>query len=143
MARKARSVSGVIFMVMLLVVPGAVCKQQEHLLQGKRLISGLMKPENTCHVPAHAAVVPELRNHWQELRTAFLCCVPTKALGLWSKIIFSHFPRWGRHLCQLIAALPPSHPIYAEITHSHPHRCDPHNFPCENGKFSIRRQRMD
>lgn len=82
----ARSVSGVIFMVMVLVVPGAVCKQQEHLLQGKRLISGLMKPENMCHVPAHAAVVPELRNHWQGLRTAFLCRVPTKALGLWSKI---------------------------------------------------------
>lgn len=79
--------SGVIFVVMLLMVPGTVCKQQEHLLQGKRLITGLMKPKNTSHVPTQAAVVPELRNHWQGLRRAFLCRALTKALGLWSKII--------------------------------------------------------
>lgn len=54
--------SGVIFMAMLLMEPGTVCKQQEHLLQAKRLITGLMKPENTSHVPTQAAVVPELRN---------------------------------------------------------------------------------
>lgn len=88
--------SGVIFMAMLLMVPGTVCKQQEYLLQGKRLITGLMKPENTPHVPTQAAVVPELRNHWQGPRTAFLCHALTKALRLQSKIIILPFSKMGK-----------------------------------------------
>lgn len=53
------------------------------------------------------------------------------------KLWFSPFLRWGRHLCQLSAALPPSHPIYADTTHSHPHTdVFLTVFPCGKGKYS-------
>lgn len=113
------------------MVPGRVCKQQEHLLRGKRLITGLMKPENTSHVSTNAAVaVPELGNHWQGLWTAFLCCAVTKALGLWNKIKILPFSKMGKapvptHCCSPSIS---SHLCWYHSPTS-THGCDPHNYP--------------
>lgn len=111
--------SGVIFMAMLLMEPGTVCKQQEHLLQAKRLITGLMKPENTSRVPTQAAVVPELRNHWQGLRRAFLCRALTKALGLWSKIVILPLSRMGKAPVPTVLSLHLIPFMLIPLTHIH------------------------
>lgn len=46
LGNKTHLMSDIIFTAMMLMIPKMVCKQQEKLLQDKRLIIGLMKPEN-------------------------------------------------------------------------------------------------
>lgn len=131
-----------------------VCKQKEKLLQDKRLITGLMKPENTSHLPTHHAVVAEFdfRHQWQPLSLSLSVLLQ----WLWvfgvsmslSPFLPGRRDGEGKYVNWVVLSLSLIPYIQISITHMHKYRWSSRLgkiFPCENGKYSKEtwRGRMD
>lgn len=120
------------------MIPKRVCEQQKKLLQDKRLITGLMKPENTSHLPTHHAVVAEfdLRHNWQPLRLS----LPMLLKRLWvfgismyvSPFLLGRRDEEGNYVHSVVLSLSLLSHIYRYQSSTCTHIDDPHHW----GRFS-------